>query len=87
MVGLMPLVLGPRFGTCICPFLIILFLPKFAINVTILILKLSIFRFCMLMFFALHPVGVLLLSLSGLLGRLAVLVALHQKWAVGLEAS
>ena len=23
MVGLMPLVLGPRFGTCICPFPII----------------------------------------------------------------
>ena len=50
---------------------------KIAINVTILILKLSIFRFYMLMFFALHPVGVLLVSLSGLLGRLAVLLAWH----------
>ena len=37
------LILKPRFFfTCICLFLIILFLPKFMINVTILILKLSI---------------------------------------------
>ena len=33
------------FLTCICQFLMILFLPKFAINVTILILELSIFNF------------------------------------------
>ena len=31
--------------TCICPFLVILFLPKFMINVTILILKLSVSHF------------------------------------------
>ena len=33
------------FFTCICQFLIILFLPKFMINVTSLILKLSISHF------------------------------------------
>ena len=42
-----PIPLIPRlhFQTCICLFLIILFLPKFMINVTISILKLSIFNF------------------------------------------
>ena len=35
----------PRFWTSICPFLMILFLPKFTINVTFLILKLSISHF------------------------------------------
>ena len=35
----------PRFGTCICSFLMILFLPNFMINLAILILKLSISRF------------------------------------------
>ena len=33
------------FKTCICQFLLILFLPKFMINVTTLILKLSISHF------------------------------------------
>ena len=33
------------FLNCICPFLMVLFLPKFMLNVTILILKLSIFHF------------------------------------------
>ena len=33
------------FQTCICPFLMILFLPKFMINGTLLILKLSISKF------------------------------------------
>ena len=33
------------FETCICQFLMILFLPKFMINVTTLILKLSISHF------------------------------------------
>ena len=37
-----PLIPKPCFWTCICPFLMILFIPKFTINVTILILKLSI---------------------------------------------
>ena len=40
-----PLILKPPFWTCICSFLIILFLPKFMINVTILILKLAISLF------------------------------------------
>ena len=41
-----PLILKPRFTICICPFLmIIFFLPKFMINMTILILKLYIFHF------------------------------------------
>ena len=35
----------PHFETCICQFLIILFLPKSMINETILILKLSISHF------------------------------------------
>ena len=35
----------PHFQTCICQFLMILFLPKFMINVTTLILKLSISHF------------------------------------------
>ena len=34
-----------EFKTCVCLFLMILFLPKFMINVTILILKLSISHF------------------------------------------
>ena len=43
------------FKTCICQFLIILFLPKFMLNLTILILKLSIFHFLMVILLALHP--------------------------------
>ena len=45
-----PLIPKPHFSTSICQFLIILFLPKFMINVTTLILKLSIshFRWCVL---------------------------------------
>ena len=35
----------PLFKTCICQFLMKLFLPKFIINVTTLILKLSISHF------------------------------------------
>ena len=38
------------FKTCICQFLMILFLPNFMINVTTLILKLSISHFLMVMF-------------------------------------
>ena len=45
------------FLTCICQFLMILFLPKFMINVTTLILKLSISHFLMVMFLALHLMG------------------------------
>ena len=45
------------FVTCICPFLMILFLPKFMTNMLILILKLSISHFLMVMFLALHPMG------------------------------
>ena len=39
------LIMKPRFWTCVCSFLMIFFLPKFMINVTILILKLSISLF------------------------------------------
>ena len=42
LIKQIPLILKPRFWTCICSFLMILFIPKFIINVTILILKLSI---------------------------------------------
>ena len=45
LIKLIPLILKPRFLTCICQFLMILFLPKFMINVTTLILKLSISNF------------------------------------------
>ena len=41
----LPLIQRPRFYICICQFLLILFLPKFMINVTTLILKLSIPHF------------------------------------------
>ena len=44
-VGLIPLIPGPCFGVCISLFLMILLLPKFKINMTILILKLSISQF------------------------------------------
>ena len=44
LIKLIPLIPKPRFKTCICQFLMILFLPKFIINVTTLILKLSIFH-------------------------------------------
>ena len=40
-----PMIPKPHFSTCICPFLMILFLPKFKIKVTILILKLAIYHF------------------------------------------
>ena len=40
-----PLIQKPHFLTCICQSLMILFLPKFMINVTALILKLSISHF------------------------------------------
>ena len=42
---LIPLIPKPHFKTCICQFLMILLLPKFMINVTTLILKLSISHF------------------------------------------
>ena len=45
LIKQIPLILKPRFETCICSFLMILFLPKFMINMTILILKLSISLF------------------------------------------
>ena len=40
-----PLIPQLRFWTCICPFLMILFLPKFMIDMTILIMKLLISYF------------------------------------------
>ena len=40
-----PLIKKPHFLTCICQFLMILFLPKLMINATTLILKLSISHF------------------------------------------
>ena len=43
--AMIPLIPKPRFYTCICQVLMIFFLPKFTINVTTLILKLSISHF------------------------------------------
>ena len=45
LIKQIPLILKPQFWTCICSFLMILFIPNFMINVTILILKLSISLF------------------------------------------
>ena len=39
LIKLIPLIPKSRFRTCICPFLIIIFLTKFTIKVTILILN------------------------------------------------
>ena len=57
-----------------CAFLMILFLPKFTINVTILILLLSIFHFRMVMFLALHPMKFIFLNSSDLLEPLVMLL-------------
>ena len=51
----MPLMPSARFLTCVCRFLMMLFLPKFMINVTTLILKLSVSHFWMVLFLALRP--------------------------------
>ena len=45
LIKLIPLIPKPHSQTCICQFIMILFLPKFMINVTTLILKLSISHF------------------------------------------
>ena len=55
LIKLIPLIPKPCFKTCICQFLMILFLPKFIINVTTLILKMSISHFRLVMFLPLHP--------------------------------
>ena len=55
LIKSIPLIPNLHFLTCICHFLMMLFLPKFMINVTTLILKLSISHFKMVMFLVLHP--------------------------------
>ena len=45
LIKLIPLILKQRFKTCVYPFLMVLFLQIDMINVTILILKLTIFLF------------------------------------------
>ena len=57
-----------------CQFLMILFLPKFMINVTTLILKLSISHFEMVMFLVLHPMEYVSLNSFVLLEHLAMLL-------------
>ena len=52
----------------------ILFLPKFMINVTTLILKLSISHFQMVMFLALHHIESISLNSFVLLEHLAILL-------------
>ena len=56
-----------RFWTSICQFLMILFLPKFMINLTILVLRLSVSPLLMLMFLDLHRVASVLLEHLGVL--------------------
>ena len=74
LIKQIPLILKPRFWTCICSYLMILFIPKFMINVTILILKLSISFFKMVMFLALHPMEFIFLNSSDLLEHLPMLL-------------
>ena len=63
------------FWTCICLFLMILFLSKLMINVTTLIfLKLSISHFQMVMFLTLHPMEAISLSSFVLLEHLVMLL-------------
>ena len=64
------------FMTCIkfCQFQMILFLPKFMINVTTLILKLSISHFLMVMFLALYAMESISLNSFVLLDHLAMLL-------------
>ena len=64
------------FKTNICTFLTILFLPKFMLNATTLILKLSISHFKMVMFLALHPMESISLNSFVLLDHLALLLHL-----------
>ena len=52
----------------------ILFLPKFMINVTTLILKLSVSRFNMVMFLVLHPMESISLNSFVLLEHLVMLL-------------
>ena len=74
LVRSVPLMPRSRFYTCVCRFLKILFQPKFVINVTTLIFKLSISHFLMVVFLALHPVKSVLLVSFFLLERLAKLL-------------
>ena len=69
-----PLIPKPHFWTCICLFLMILYLPKFMINVTTLILKWSIFHLVVI-FLALHPMESISLNSFLLLEHLAMLLA------------
>ena len=62
------------FKTCFCLFLMILFLPKFMINVTTLILKLSISHLKMVMFNALQPMESISLNSFFFLEHLAILL-------------
>ena len=65
-----PLIPRSRF----CPFLTILFLPRFMINLAILILKLSISHFEIVILLTLHPMEFIFLNLSDLLEQLAMLL-------------
>ena len=76
LVKPIPLILKSRFWTCNCPCLMILFQPKFMINVTILILKLSIFHFYNVTFLALHPMEFIFLKSSDLLEHLTMVLAI-----------
>ena len=62
------------FKICICQFLMIWFIPKFFINVTIL--KSSISHFHLVLFLALHPMESISLNSFTLLEHLAMLLTL-----------
>ena len=62
------------FWACVCQFQVVLFLPKFVINVATLILEFSVSHFWMVMFLALRPMGPVSLDSFVLLERLAVLL-------------
>ena len=74
LIKLIPLIPKPRFKTCICQFLMILFLLKFMINVTTFILKLSISHFYMVMFLTLHPMEYISLNSFVVLEHQAMLL-------------
>ena len=74
LVKLIPIIPKPCFLTCICQFLMILFLTEFMINVTTLILKLSSSHFWIVMFLAVNPMESISLNSFVLLEHLAMLL-------------
>ena len=73
LVKLIPLIPKLCFWTCIFPVLMILFLPKFTINMAVLIMKLLVSHFLMAMLLTLHHMGFIFVNLSDVLEHLVML--------------